>query len=94
MFKKKKNSSELTGKSTLDFKSDKIYIEANPYIYIHTHTHTYIHIYIYIPLLCDSGAGTLHTTCIICCPSVKILVNGVLERVIMKKEIKRIPFLL
>ena len=48
MFKKKKNSSELTGKSTLDFKSDKIYIEANPYTYIHTHTHTHIYTYIYI----------------------------------------------
>ena len=96
MFKKKKNSSELTGKSTLDFKSDKIYIGANPYTHTHTHTHTHLHIYtyIYIPLLCDSGAGTLHTTFIICCPSVKILVNGVLKRVIMKKEIKRIPFLL
>lgn len=68
MFKKKKNSSELTGNSTLDFKSDKIYIGTNP--------------------------GTLHTTFIICCPSVKILVNGVFKEVITKKEIKRIPFLL
>lgn len=53
----------------------------------------YIHIYTYLALLCDSGAGTLLTAFIICCP-VKILVNGVLKGVIMKKEIKRILFLL
>ena len=58
-------------------------------IHIYTHTHTYI-----IALLCDSGVGTLHTTFIICCPSVKILVNGVFKWVIMKKEIQRIPLLL
>lgn len=41
MFKKKKNSSELAGKSTLDFKSKKIYIGKNPYIlYIYTYIHT------------------------------------------------------